>query len=219
MGTVYRGLLLAALPFCLTILAHAQSGYQTINGTRVLTEIDQSRGVATFSNDCGSQTLTQSQLQNGALPTNIIPCPRPSAPSFNNSGASVPPPRPVVRGPSAASPIAPKPKKMAVNEAQCQEFSRHAATCAARLKTAASGQATSFRECIDLYCKQQVKAGCRVSNACAYGPSAGQRPVKCGVGQHLFFPGGYGSTPICQDNAPSAPTRPRPGNSDITGTK
>jgi hypothetical protein len=59
--------------------AYAQSGYQTINGTRVFTQIDQARGVATFSNECGSQTLTQSELQGGAIPDQIIPCPRPGA--------------------------------------------------------------------------------------------------------------------------------------------
>jgi hypothetical protein len=57
--------------------ALAQSGYQTINGTQVFTVIDQGRGVATFSNSCGSQSLTQRQLQAGAIPTDIIPCPRP----------------------------------------------------------------------------------------------------------------------------------------------
>lgn len=59
--------------------ALAQSGYQTINGTRVFTQIDQARGVATFTNECGSQTLTQSELQGGAIPDQIIPCPRPGA--------------------------------------------------------------------------------------------------------------------------------------------
>jgi len=54
----------------------AQSGHQIINGTQVYTVIDRSRGVATFSNDCGSQTLTQGQLQAGAIPDQIIPCPR-----------------------------------------------------------------------------------------------------------------------------------------------
>jgi hypothetical protein len=38
--------------------ASAQSGYQVIQGTRVFTQVDQDAGVATFSNDCGSQTLT-----------------------------------------------------------------------------------------------------------------------------------------------------------------
>ena len=55
----------------------AQSGYQTINGTRVFTQIDQAARVATFSNDCGSQKLTQKELQEGAIPDQIIPCPRP----------------------------------------------------------------------------------------------------------------------------------------------
>lgn len=59
----------------------AQSGEQVINGTRVFTQIDQARGVATFSNACGSQTLTQRQLQGGAIPDQLIPCPRLTAPT------------------------------------------------------------------------------------------------------------------------------------------
>jgi hypothetical protein len=59
--------------------ATAESGYQTINGTRVFTVIDHASRTATFSNECGSQTLTQSQLQGGAIPDQIIPCPRPAA--------------------------------------------------------------------------------------------------------------------------------------------
>ena len=54
--------------------ARAESGYQVIQGTRVFTEIDHGRGVATFSNSCGSQTLTQRELQQGAIPSRIIPC-------------------------------------------------------------------------------------------------------------------------------------------------
>ena len=65
---------------------HAESGYQVIDGTRVFTEIDHARGVATFSNSCGSQTLTQRQLQGGAKPTNIIPCSRSG--SSGGSGGS-----------------------------------------------------------------------------------------------------------------------------------
>lgn len=61
--------------------ARAESGYQVIQGTRVFTEIDHARGVATFSNSCGSQTLTQRQLQQGAIPSRIIPC-------NENSGSS-----------------------------------------------------------------------------------------------------------------------------------
>lgn len=66
------------LLFTLLFLPHAraESGYQVIQGTQVYTVIDHSRGVATFSNNCGSQTLTQRQLQQGAIPSQIIPCPR-----------------------------------------------------------------------------------------------------------------------------------------------
>jgi len=72
--------------------AQAESGYQTINGTRVFTEIDRGRGVATFTNECGSQTLTQSELQGGAIPDQIIPCPRPGRERESNTGRSTPPP-------------------------------------------------------------------------------------------------------------------------------
>jgi hypothetical protein len=76
--TLVHGVVLAASSgMCCSVLA--QSGEQVINGTRVFTQIDQGRGVATFSNSCGSQTLTQRQLQNGAIPDQIIPCPRPAA--------------------------------------------------------------------------------------------------------------------------------------------
>jgi hypothetical protein len=77
-GTIV--LCLTMLALLATAPAHAQSGYQVIQGTRVFTVIDPARGVATFSNSCGSQTLTQAQLQAGAIPDGIIPCPRfPSA--------------------------------------------------------------------------------------------------------------------------------------------
>ena len=85
---------ISALSFALIVLvpgliAFAQSGHQVINGTQVYTVIDQGRGVATFSNSCGSQELTQRQLQAGAIPNEIIPCPRPTRPS---SGTSQPSP-------------------------------------------------------------------------------------------------------------------------------
>lgn len=81
--------IVAAILVCLaSFVAHAESGYQVIDGTRVFTVIDRARGVATFSNDCGSQTLTQGQLQAGAKPTRIIPCPRPSQPQRSTSGSS-----------------------------------------------------------------------------------------------------------------------------------
>lgn len=71
--------------------ALAQSGYLTIRDTRVFVVVDQAAGIATFSNDCGRQILTQRQLQAGATPDQIIPCPRrgTSAPSRRPaSGAS-----------------------------------------------------------------------------------------------------------------------------------
>ena len=67
--------------------ALGQSGYQTINGTRVYTVIDQAAGIATFSNECGTQQLSQRQLQAGAIPDRIIPCPRPSSPAPRTESA------------------------------------------------------------------------------------------------------------------------------------
>ncbi len=77
--------------------SHAEwidEGDQTINGTQVHTTIYHDRGYAVFSNDCGSQTLTQSQLQGGAIPDDIIPCPRdsggePSADADQQCGAAM----------------------------------------------------------------------------------------------------------------------------------
>jgi hypothetical protein len=78
-SSIILGLIsILALP---ALSANAESGYQTINGTQVYTVIDRAAGVATFSNSCGSQTLTQGQLQAGAIPSQIIPCPRASSSS------------------------------------------------------------------------------------------------------------------------------------------
>lgn len=54
-------------------------GSQVIQGTHVRTTIYHERGYAVFENDCGSQRLSQGQLQAGAIPRDIIPCPRPGA--------------------------------------------------------------------------------------------------------------------------------------------
>jgi hypothetical protein len=56
-------------------------GDQVINNTPVFTIVMPSLGIATFSNDCGIQTLTQTELQAGALPSQIIPCPNERAAS------------------------------------------------------------------------------------------------------------------------------------------
>jgi hypothetical protein len=53
------------------------TGYRTIQGTQVYVEVFHERGYARFSNGCGSQTLSQRQLQQGAIPSNIVPCSRP----------------------------------------------------------------------------------------------------------------------------------------------
>ncbi len=53
-----------------------ERGAQIIDGTRVNTAVYHERGYAVFSNECGSQQISQSALQGGAKPTKIIPCPR-----------------------------------------------------------------------------------------------------------------------------------------------
>ncbi|TXN22149.1 hypothetical protein [Methylobacterium sp. WL9] len=81
---IYKFVYIALSLFVFPSTAFAESGYQTIRGTRVYTVIDQSAGVATFSNECGSQTLTQRQLQSGSIPSQIIPCPRDADPQDSN---------------------------------------------------------------------------------------------------------------------------------------
>lgn len=78
-------LMFFALPLS-SSFAQTHSGYQVIDGTRVYTEIFESQGYAKFSNSCGSQTISQRELQAGAKPYNIIPCPRSrSSPPSNDS--------------------------------------------------------------------------------------------------------------------------------------
>ena len=206
-------------------VAVAQSGYQTIQGTQVFTQIDQEAGVATFSNDCGSQSLSQSQLQNGAIPNNIIPCPRPSTappppqqPRFNSSGASS---APLGGGRSPASvPVRRPNPKMVVDQKTCKEFSDGAATCAKRMQTAASGQASSFRDCIAMYCKFMIKNGCSVSSVCRGDPqpAAGSHGCIPKPGEHLIFPQGANGPAECKPNVPGDPKGgPGPDKSDVTG--
>jgi hypothetical protein len=82
MRRVARTFLALTFFACVTDGARAQeSGYQVIQGTRVFTQIDHAADTATFSNACGSQTISHRDLAAGAIPRNIIPCPRPSASS------------------------------------------------------------------------------------------------------------------------------------------
>src|SRR4051794_2187357 len=86
-------LLLIPSVFCRD--AHGESGYQVVHGTRVFTVVNRRGTAATFSNACGSQTLTRRAIQAGALPNRIIPCPRPrhQAPARSRPNAA----RPAVR--------------------------------------------------------------------------------------------------------------------------
>ncbi len=78
---------LAAMALFAASPARAQTGggWQVIQGTRVYSEVDLSRGIATFSNECGTQTLTQGQLAAGAIPNRIVPCPRPGSGGGNGA--------------------------------------------------------------------------------------------------------------------------------------
>lgn len=80
-ATMFVGVVLAVLLAGVSPGAaeNIESGYQTIQGTRVYTNVYHERGYATFENDCGKQRLTQRELQQGAIPSNIIPCPRPGS--------------------------------------------------------------------------------------------------------------------------------------------
>ena len=76
-----------------TAPAHAEwvdNGDQVIDGTQMHTTVYHDRGYAVFSNSCGSQRLTQSELQGGAKPTDIIPCPRPDSTAANPPPTTAP---------------------------------------------------------------------------------------------------------------------------------
>ena len=187
---------------CLSLLpagsAFAQSGDQVINGTRVHTEIFASEGYAVFSNSCGSQRISQGALQNGAIPNQIIPCPRPqqkstylppaqSAPTQSDERPMPPsywadPPerksasRPDSSGASKYQQIAPSSSssdsKLTADQATCKKLTAMANTCLDSMKTAASGQGGSFKDCVALNCSQMTKLGCAPQAACTYGVSS-----------------------------------------------
>jgi hypothetical protein len=93
------------------------SGDQVIDGTKVHTEVYEDQGYAIFRNSCGSQRISQRELQRGAKPYNIIPCPRPrSAPQSENAppARNTPPAR---RAPAAPS----RPRQWAAVAAGIQE--------------------------------------------------------------------------------------------------
>ena len=85
-----RNLLISIFLIASATYTHGQtsSGNQIINGTEVFTEVFENDGYARFSNACGSQTISQTALQQGAIPNNIIPCPR----GGNRSGGLTCPP-------------------------------------------------------------------------------------------------------------------------------
>jgi hypothetical protein len=67
--------------------AQVDQGWQTIRGTRVFTVIDHTRRSFTFRNQCGTQTLTHLQVQAGAIPNRIIPCPRPTQNTLDSAAS------------------------------------------------------------------------------------------------------------------------------------
>lgn len=70
-------LLFTAPPTIRSASAQSGCGSYTIQGTDVQECYTAGDDYVTFSNSCGTETLTQSQLQAGAIPTTIIPCPQP----------------------------------------------------------------------------------------------------------------------------------------------
>lgn len=68
--------------------ALCQGSSQIIRGTRVQSEVAPDSRTVRFSNECGSQTLSANDLQAGALPTQIVPCPRPDLESASEAALS-----------------------------------------------------------------------------------------------------------------------------------
>jgi hypothetical protein len=68
---------------------------QVINSTAVHVVLDDQTRLATFSNSCGTQVLSQAQLQQGAIPDRIVPCPRPDS-GARTPGTSSPPGPPAI---------------------------------------------------------------------------------------------------------------------------
>jgi hypothetical protein len=155
-------------------------GNQTINNTPVFTLVLPDAGVATFSNECGIQTLTQAELAAGAIPDQIVPCPNPNGVAAND----LPP------GWCEAALFA---YQTALN-ARDQNFyfagsgtlyqtlEEHAAQCPAEAATA-----------------QRLRAERRQRNR-----QIGQDASGCGDGYYRFIPG-YGQAAICVPYPPGGP--------------
>jgi hypothetical protein len=63
---------------------------RTINGTSVRECYDGAQGEAVLTNSCGTQRMSAQALSNGAIPSDIVPCPRSGGgnSSSNNGGGS-----------------------------------------------------------------------------------------------------------------------------------
>jgi hypothetical protein len=206
-------ILVAAVWAVSMTLANAESGYQTIRGTQVYTVIDHARGVATFSNQCGSQTLTQAQLQAGAYPDKIIPC--------NPPQTSTPPQQ---FHPQQAQQSDPK-----VIE-QCGDISNKLNMASNDPMGYTQGWVNALFETFKNNCGGLVSnwtdsAGSHREDAITHVQNYYMKPLqeawrqgqmKCEVGESLFFP--IGANPICSTNAPGRGTPQPPSQSNITGS-
>jgi len=61
---------------------------RTINGTSVHECYDGAQGEAVLTNSCGTQRMSAQDLSNGAIPTDIVPCPRSSGGSSHSDSGS-----------------------------------------------------------------------------------------------------------------------------------
>jgi len=64
------------LLFLVASAAASAEETMSINGTQLKVTTDYGRDVVIFNNDCGTQTLSRQQLLQGAIPSDLVPCPR-----------------------------------------------------------------------------------------------------------------------------------------------
>lgn len=71
-------------------LAVSGCGTRNFSGTLVYECYDAADSYATFSNNCGTQRLSAEAASHGAVPTDIVPCPRPGGGQSSSGGGTRP---------------------------------------------------------------------------------------------------------------------------------